>query len=227
MTATATGSVTTSVTAFDVRPEGDGGRAAVFGDRHDGGTGRPLDPEQGNEEEKGHDEQGRAHRTALRSSHLLCGHVRLMVGQGRRRAQEETEAGGTAPGGVSHAGRMLLPSCEKPELIEVVRLTDPVVNMASADLIGEDVALWTADQAREALRLIAAVPDDEVHRCFLPGWGIRAHSSTGLLFRIAFCYRCHGARLWGPSVPPEHEGLHGFAPESPAAVDLLRRFRAS
>lgn len=226
MTATATGSVTTTVTAVDMRPEDDGDRAALLGDRHDGGTGRPLDPEQGNEEEKGHGEQGRAHRTALRS-YLPRGHVRLMVGQGRRRAQEEIEAGGTAPGGVSDAGRMLLPSCEKPELIEVVRLTDPVANMASADLIGEDVALWTADQAREALHLIAAVPDDEVHRCFLPGWGIRAHSSTALLFRIAFCYRCHGARLWGPSVPPEQESLHGFASESPAAVDLLRRFRAS
>lgn len=122
---------------------------------------------------------------------------------------------------------MLLPAGEKPELIEVVRLTDPVVNMASADLIGEDVALWTADQAREALNLIAAVPDDEIRRCFFPGWGIRAHRSTELLFRIAFCYRCHGARLWGPSVPPEQEGLQGFASESPAAVDLLQRFRAT
>ncbi|MER5258691.1 MULTISPECIES: hypothetical protein [unclassified Streptomyces] len=121
---------------------------------------------------------------------------------------------------------MLLPSREKTELIEVVRLADPVVNTASADLIGEDVALWAADEAREALALMAGIPDDELHRCFLPGWGIRAHSSTGLLFRMAFCYRCHGVRLWGPSVPPEQEGLQGFASESPAALDLLRRFRA-
>lgn len=120
---------------------------------------------------------------------------------------------------------MLLPSCEKTELIEVVRLTDPVVNVGSADLIGQDVALWAADQARDALALLAGIPDDELHRCFLPGWGIRAHSSTGLLFRMAFCFRCHGARLWGPAVPVEQEGLQGFASESPAALDLLRRFR--
>ncbi|MEV8319916.1 hypothetical protein AB0Q95_37735 [Streptomyces sp. NPDC059900] len=122
---------------------------------------------------------------------------------------------------------MLLPSREKTELIEVVRLTDPVVNMASADLIGEDVALWAADEAAEALALMSSIPDDELHRCFMPGWGIRAHGCAGLLFRMAFCFRCHGARLWGPGVPAEQAGLQGFASESPAAVDLLRRFRAA
>ncbi|MGB8943205.1 MAG: hypothetical protein WCD21_23655 [Streptomyces sp.] len=97
---------------------------------------------------------------------------------------------------------MLLPSCEKTELIEVVRLTDPVVNVGSADLIGQDVALWADGQTRDALALLAGIPDDELHRCFSPGWGIR-----------------------GPGVPAEQEGLRGFASESPAAFDLLRRFR--
>ncbi|MEU6762629.1 hypothetical protein ABZ916_08885 [Streptomyces sp. NPDC046853] len=126
---------------------------------------------------------------------------------------------------MSDAGRMLLPSCEETELIEVVRLTDPVVNMASADLVGEDVALWTADEAGEALALMSSVPDDDLHRCFMPGWGIRAHGASGLLFRIAFCFRCHGARLWGPGVPAEQQGLQGFASQSRAALELLRRFR--
>ncbi|MGW6057314.1 hypothetical protein [Streptomyces sp. NPDC055189] len=122
---------------------------------------------------------------------------------------------------------MLLPSQENIELIEVVRLTDSVANMAAADLVGEDVALWTADEVGQALALMSSIPDDELHRCFFPGWGIRAHSSTGLLYRIAFCFRCHGARLWGPGVPAEQEGLQGFASQSPAALELLRRFRAA
>lgn len=113
--------------------------------------------------------------------------------------------------------------CEKTELIEVVRISDHQVRNGMA---GEVVAAWEADQARQALALVADLPGSELYRCFSPGWGIRAHSPTDLLFEVAFCFRCHGAELWGPSVPAERQGIQDFDPDSPAALELLERFRA-
>ncbi|MFJ2847768.1 hypothetical protein ACIPD2_40095, partial [Streptomyces griseofuscus] len=83
--------------------------------------------------------------------------------------------------------------------------------------------IWAKDQAQQALSLIADLPGSELCRCFLPGWGIRAHSSTDQLFEIAFCFRCHGARIWGPGLPVEQQG-QTFDAESPAALELLHRF---
>jgi hypothetical protein len=124
--------------------------------------------------------------------------------------------------------RMILPSSqEKTELIEVVRITDPMRHLSASDLVGDDVAIWQAAQVSDALTLISSAPDSELHRCFIPGWGIRARSATDLLFQIAFCFECHGARLWGPGVPSELDGIHGFDPDSPQALELLQRFRDS
>ncbi|MFF4350374.1 hypothetical protein [Streptomyces sp. NPDC001530] len=112
-------------------------------------------------------------------------------------------------------------------MIEVVRITDPMRLLSAANLVGDDVAFWEAAQVSDALTLISSVPDSELHRCFIPGWGIRAHSGTDLLFQIAFCFQCHGARLWGPGVPAESEGIHGLDPASAPALELLQRFRSS
>lgn len=121
---------------------------------------------------------------------------------------------------------MLLPLTHvKTDLLEVIRITDPARHLTSEDLAGDAVAIWDRDQARHALTLIAGLPGSETYRCFLPGWGIRAHSSTDLLFEIAFCFRCHGARIWSPDIPTEQQG-QTFDPESPASRELLRRFRS-
>ncbi|MGW8730665.1 hypothetical protein ACWGNF_32070 [Streptomyces sp. NPDC055808] len=123
---------------------------------------------------------------------------------------------------------MLLPLAhEKTELIEVVRITDPMRHLSAEDLVGDDAAIWESTQANQVLTLIKDLPDSELHRCFIPGWGIRAHSATDLLFQVAFCFRCHGARLWGPSVPAAQMGIHSFDPDSPPACELLERFRGS
>ncbi|MFE4333368.1 hypothetical protein ACFRQM_29270 [Streptomyces sp. NPDC056831] len=122
---------------------------------------------------------------------------------------------------------MLPPVQEKTELIEVVRITDPMRHLSAEDLVGDDVAIWEAAQVSDALTLISSVPGSELHRCFIPGWGIRAHSATDLLFQIAFCFQCHGARLWGPGVPGELDGIHSFDPDSPPALELLQGFRGS
>ncbi len=121
---------------------------------------------------------------------------------------------------------MLLPLTHgKTELVEVVRITDPVRHLSSEDLAGDTAAIWEGDQAQQALSLIADLPGSERYRCFLPGWGIRAHNSTGQLFEIAFCYRCHGARIWAPDLPLEQHN-QTFDAESPAALELLRRFHS-
>ncbi|MEW2494788.1 hypothetical protein AB0942_14810 [Streptomyces nodosus] len=122
---------------------------------------------------------------------------------------------------------MLPPVQEKTELIEVVRITDPMRHLSASDLVGDDVAIWEAAQVSDALTLISSAPDSELHRCFTPGWGIRAHGTTDLLFQIAFCFHCHGARLWGPGVSAELDRIHGFDPDSPPALELLQRFRGS
>ncbi|WP_030739238.1 hypothetical protein [Streptomyces sp. NRRL F-2890] len=123
---------------------------------------------------------------------------------------------------------MLLPPVQdKTELIEVVRITDPIRHLSAPDLVGDDVAIWEAAQISGALTLIGSVPDSELSRCFIPGWGIRAHSATHLIFQIAFCFQCHGARLWGQEVPDELDGIHGSDPDSPPALELLQQFRGS
>lgn len=115
---------------------------------------------------------------------------------------------------------MFLPTTSgRAELVEVIRLdgTDG----------GRPVVIWEAGHARSALALMAGLPDGNIKRCFIPGWEIRAHSDTAFLFEIAFCFRCHGARLRGPTVPADQQVIHGFDSESTAGRELLARFRAA
>ncbi|MYQ47353.1 hypothetical protein GTW40_20255 [Streptomyces sp. SID4985] len=118
---------------------------------------------------------------------------------------------------------MWLPA-DPPALIEAVRITDPLGQYRADDLTGDLVALWEDDSAPT---LIRALPPGDLHRCFVPGWGIRAHGTDGPLYQVAFCYDCHGARLWGPAVPADRAGIHGFDAGSAPARELLGRFRSS
>ncbi|WP_208298691.1 hypothetical protein [Streptomyces liangshanensis] len=117
----------------------------------------------------------------------------------------------------------LPPGHEHTELIEVVRLSGAPM---PDSLTGDGLEVWAADEVRQALALIAGLPDRDMHRCFFPGWGIRAHGADGPLFEIAFCFQCHNLRMWGPAVPEEHRRLVGFDADSPPAQELLRLFRA-
>ncbi|MGW2179014.1 hypothetical protein ACWCXX_13155 [Streptomyces sp. NPDC001732] len=121
---------------------------------------------------------------------------------------------------------MLLPiTPEKAELIEVIRIVEPMALYGSKDLPGDEVALWGAPRTDQVLALISDLPDSDLRRCFAPGWGIRVHGATGLLLQLAFCFNCHGVRLWGPAVPAEQEGLHDFDADSAPARELLQLFR--
>ncbi|MFC9093110.1 hypothetical protein [Streptomyces sp. NPDC057072] len=127
---------------------------------------------------------------------------------------------------IREAAGVLLPlTHHKTQVIEVVHITDPIRHLTSADLVGDEVAIWEGERARQTLSLIADLPGSELYRCFVPGWGIRAHSSTDLLFEIAFCFRCHRVRIWGPDVSVEQEG-QTFDAEGPTGLELLRLFRS-
>ncbi|MCX5096469.1 hypothetical protein OOK36_48630 [Streptomyces sp. NBC_00365] len=57
---------------------------------------------------------------------------------------------------------MLLPLAHtKTELIEVVRITDPMRPLSSEDLAGDDVAIWEATEADEVLALTKDLPGSE------------------------------------------------------------------
>lgn len=115
---------------------------------------------------------------------------------------------------------MFLPTAsERVELVEVIRLdgTDD----------GRLVEIWEAGHARSTLALVANLPDGDIKRCFVPGWKIRVHSDTAFLFEIAFCFRCDGAKLRGPTVPADQQVIHGFDSESRASQELLARLRAT
>ncbi|MGA5565214.1 hypothetical protein ACPCUV_29160 [Streptomyces platensis] len=121
---------------------------------------------------------------------------------------------------------MLLPLTHgKTQFIEVVRITDPTRTHTAGGLVGDAVARWEGDQAQQTMTLIADLPVGERYRCFTPGWGIRAHSPTNLLLEIAFCFSGNGTRLWGPALSTEQQH-QPFNSESPAALELLRRFRS-
>ncbi|WP_327315204.1 hypothetical protein [Streptomyces sp. NBC_01235] len=122
---------------------------------------------------------------------------------------------------------ILPPAHERAELVEVVRIGDPVGHLTSRGLSGDVVEVWAGEEVREALALVAGLPDSPKYRCFLPGWGIRAYEERDPdpLFEIAFCFRCNGARIWGHDIPEQLRN-QDFDAESPAGRELLRRFRA-
>ncbi|UUV33009.1 hypothetical protein NQK81_06030 [Amycolatopsis roodepoortensis] len=115
---------------------------------------------------------------------------------------------------------MFLPVAhDRVELVEVI----------GPDGTGDDqlVAIWEGDEAQAALTLVAGLPEGELKRCFIPVWKIRAHSGTRFLFEISFCFRCHGALLRGPAVPPEQDTIHAFDSEDSTSRELLARLRTA
>ncbi|MDY0813004.1 hypothetical protein [Kitasatospora purpeofusca] len=119
---------------------------------------------------------------------------------------------------------MLLPdTAPETDLVEVVRIT---ARPDSGAVVGDVLEIRVEEQARQVLDLVSELPGGELHRCFAPAYGVRAHSSTDLLFEIAFCFRCHGALVLGPGVPSGLRGLQGFDPDSGPGRELLDLFRA-
>ena len=120
---------------------------------------------------------------------------------------------------------MLLPSpAQRIERFECVRITD-IETQLWASVPGETIGVWEGQDVTAVAELISRLPDGEMYRCFVPHYGIRAHSADAVLFEIAFCFRCHNALVLRPGDEGQGE-LTAFDADSPSAQDLLGRFKA-
>jgi hypothetical protein len=58
---------------------------------------------------------------------------------------------------------------------------------------GDVVGTWTGEEVEAVLDLVAALPEAEPMRCFVPGFGVRLRRGPVVLAEVAFCFRCHNA----------------------------------
>ncbi|GAA2417133.1 hypothetical protein GCM10010420_54230 [Streptomyces glaucosporus] len=120
---------------------------------------------------------------------------------------------------------MMPPVPARPVVIaEAVRVAGVRDALSWRTVPGEGIALWDGGEAAEVLALVAALPDGEPARCFLPRYGIRLHADDEVVREIAFCFACNRALV----VDPGGRGRPiAFDGESAPARELLRRFRAA
>ena len=121
---------------------------------------------------------------------------------------------------------MLLPTASpQTQSLECVRIDDYSGSRLWTAVPGTTIGTWLGKEAPEILDLVADLPIGDVMRCFMPRYGIRAHSADRLLFEIAFCFQCNNALILQPD-PHKRRDLIGFKADSRQAQDLLTRFRA-
>lgn len=125
-----------------------------------------------------------------------------------------------------HPCPMLLPATfPQVQRLECVRIDDPTGSHQWTEVPGTVTGTWLGDEAQEVLGLVADLPPGEIMRCFMPGYGIRAHGAGQLLFEVAFCFQCHNALILQPA-PHERRDMVGFGADSQRAQDLLALFKA-
>ncbi|MFF3250858.1 hypothetical protein ACFYWP_07590 [Actinacidiphila glaucinigra] len=121
---------------------------------------------------------------------------------------------------------MLLPVAAAPiECVEAVSITADMVPRPRT-VPGDTIDVWVEDEARSVLGLVGEVPEGERARCFVPGYGLRAHSAHEVLFEVALCFRCDGALLLGPR-PAELRGVQAFDAGSAPGREREYRGRTS
>lgn len=89
---------------------------------------------------------------------------------------------------------------------------------------GTVVAVWEGKRVPVVLDLVAALPESEAMRCFVPRHAIRLRRGPLVLTEVAFCFRCHNAMslpIADDTGPPT---WFTFDPDSGPAQDLLRLF---
>lgn len=119
---------------------------------------------------------------------------------------------------------MHLPSsADQIRRFECLRITD-IETRDWVSIPGEVLGVWDGEDAAATAELISDLPDGELMRCFLPRYGVRAHGAEGVLFELAFCFRCNGVLTLLPG-RAEHE-LDPFDAESAPARRLLEKFKA-
>lgn len=92
---------------------------------------------------------------------------------------------------------------------------------------GDVIGVWHGEQALAALALVAALPEAQPMRCFLPHYAIRLRNGPTVLAEIAFCFRCRNGRALSHQPDFEVAGWFTFDPDSAPAHQLLALFRTA
>lgn len=116
----------------------------------------------------------------------------------------------------------LPPSADTAHHVVVIRIEDSDDSHRWTTIPGETIATLDGDRATELLDLVAKLPNGQLARCFIPGYGIRVHGADEPLFEIAFCFQCDGALV----LQPGNSALVGFKAKSRTARALLAQFQA-
>ncbi|MEH1125505.1 hypothetical protein [Micromonospora sp. CPCC 206061] len=93
---------------------------------------------------------------------------------------------------------------------------------------GEDSALlrkvigtWSGERVSVVLNLVAALPESEAMRCFVPLYAIRLRGGSLVLTEVAFCFQCHNAMSVPIADNTQPPTWFTFDPDSKPAEDLL------
>jgi hypothetical protein len=118
--------------------------------------------------------------------------------------------------------RLIVPS-EEVALIEVAEVKRGR-RSDWRDALEEPIALWDGKAAAEALELIGRLPEDDLYRCFAPGFGVRLHDEKVARAEVLFCFHCHMALMIDLPDRSRDAGAT-FDAESDPARELLARFQ--
>jgi hypothetical protein len=91
---------------------------------------------------------------------------------------------------------------------------------------GDNIGTWTGEQVEVVLNLVAALPEAEQMRCFVPRFAVRLRNGPVVLAEVAFCFRCRNAMGIPSPHSPKTPTWFTFDPDSEPARELLRRFQS-
>jgi hypothetical protein len=93
------------------------------------------------------------------------------------------------------------------------------------DALEEPIGLWEGSDVAETLLLIEQLPESDVYRCFMPGFGLRLHDVQTARAEVLFCFRCHMALMIDLRNPSRRDVGETFDAESDPGRELLSRFQ--
>lgn len=93
------------------------------------------------------------------------------------------------------------------------------------DALEEPIGLWDGSDVAEALQLIEQLPESDVYRCFMPGFGLRLHDAETARAEVLFCFHCHLALMIDLRDPSLRDVGETFDADSDPGRELLSRFQ--
>ncbi|MEJ3748635.1 hypothetical protein WEI85_35810 [Actinomycetes bacterium KLBMP 9797] len=91
---------------------------------------------------------------------------------------------------------------------------------------GKVIGTWSGERVSVVLNLVAALPESEAMRCFVPRYAIRLRGGPLVLTEVAFCFQCHNAMSVPIADTTQPPTWFTFDPDSKPAQDLLHLLRS-